>query len=207
MKVSVFVTRAAEDEHAAPVLQNLGAWNKCRVSTATSERLHAHSRIGYLCVSLVVALAGVILCYLCDIYRLHAPEPSTLVLYTLKSRCVPVVTVVLAMIVAAVAGDRIISCSMQERDASDEHTKPLLVHEYSQAEVAPPDGHHDVRAERPDIDALVRGAVVQAKMRLIVAACGPAALVKAVGDAVAAGKQQNRHTKVEISFSGSDPAW
>ena len=66
---------------------------------------------------------------------------------------------------------------------------------------------HDVRAGRPSFDALVREAAqgLEAPRRLVVAACGPAALVNAARRAVAAARKECRGVRLE--FSGSESRW
>ena len=66
-----------------------------------------------------------------------------------------------------------------------------------------------MRAGRPSFDALVReaaqGLEEAAPRRLVVAACGPAALVNAARKAVAAARKECRGVRIE--FAGGDSAW
>lgn len=74
------------------------------------------------------------------------------------------------------------------------------------AEGATAAASHEVRAGRPDVDALVLAAAAGLEAHgLVVAACGPAALVEAAWKAVAAARKE--HHRVRIEFSGSDSRW
>lgn len=71
------------------------------------------------------------------------------------------------------------------------------------------DEGHTVRKGRPDTDALVLAAAAgleaQALTHLVVAACGPNALVEAGRNAVAAARKE--YHDVRIEFHGSDSRW
>ena len=71
------------------------------------------------------------------------------------------------------------------------------------------DEGHTVRKGRPDTDALVLAAAAgleaQALTHLVVAACGPTALVEAARNAVAAARKEDHG--VRIDFHGSDSRW
>ena len=65
---------------------------------------------------------------------------------------------------------------------------------------------HSMHAGRPDLEALVRTAATAAAStgRLVVAACGPPALVEAARKAVAAAR---KGSDVHLEFTGTDPRW
>lgn len=65
---------------------------------------------------------------------------------------------------------------------------------------------HSMHAGRPDLEALVRAAATAAAStgRLVVAACGPPALVEAARKAVAAAR---KGSDVHLEFTGTDPRW
>ena len=65
---------------------------------------------------------------------------------------------------------------------------------------------HSMHAGRPDLEALVRtaAAVAASTGRLVVAACGPPALVDAARKAVAAAR---KGSDVHLEFTGTDPRW
>jgi NAD(P)H-flavin reductase len=68
-----------------------------------------------------------------------------------------------------------------------------------------------VRPGRPDLDALLRTAAAAAAqsqaIRLVVAACGPPALVEAARRAVAAARKGKQISGVRLEFTGTDPRW
>ena len=71
---------------------------------------------------------------------------------------------------------------------------------------------HTVRIGRPDFGALIRSATAELATpppgttpRLVVAACGPPALVEAAREAVAAARTECRAVRIE--FSGGDARW
>ena len=68
-------------------------------------------------------------------------------------------------------------------------------------------GGHDVRPGRPDVHALVRAAAVEAgaQQHVVIAACGPASLVAAARNAVAACRKEVRGVRLE--FAGSGARW
>tara|TARA_B110001452_G_C15228428_1_gene425708 strand:- start:346 stop:2553 length:2208 start_codon:yes stop_codon:yes gene_type:complete len=69
-------------------------------------------------------------------------------------------------------------------------------------------GGHEVRSGRPDVDALVRAATAGLKTcHLVVAACGPPALVETARKAVVAARKERHSHGVLIEFSGSDSRW
>jgi hypothetical protein len=210
--VTVFVTQ--DCEAVARMMDELesnegGVSSQCRISAETSGQ--STLRFSNLLVSLVVALLGIAVCYLADMHRLHAPEPTTLASYALKSRCLPIVMVMAAMVVVAAVGPRAVSCKQRgvREEADARHGKMLLANEHVPPQTAAQTGGlHDVRAGRPDVEALVMEAVALARGRLVVAACGPAVLVSAAQEAAAlAAKMHNSSTGVEVEFSGSDPRW
>ena len=92
-------------------------------------------------------------------------------------------------------------------DASSTAQPPPARAAPEEAQPADREGH-DVRAGRPSFDALVREAaqgLEAAPRRLVVAACGPAALVNAARKAVAAARKECRGVRIE--FAGGDSAW
>ena len=69
-------------------------------------------------------------------------------------------------------------------------------------------GGHEVRSGRPDVDALVLAATAGLEARhLVVAACGPPALVETARKAVVAARKERHSHGVLIEFSGSDSRW
>lgn len=69
-------------------------------------------------------------------------------------------------------------------------------------------GGHEVRVGRPGVDALVLAATVGLEGRpLVVAACGPTALVEAARKAVVAAQKERHRHGTPIDFSGSDSRW
>ena len=74
-------------------------------------------------------------------------------------------------------------------------------------------GVHDVQAGRPDLATLIRTAAAEAATmaqqqdhaRLVVAACGPAELVKATQNAVRSVRKEG--SCVRLCFSGTDSRW
>lgn len=76
-----------------------------------------------------------------------------------------------------------------------------------------PCAHHEVRAGRPNLAALVRSAAAEAativqqdgKVRLVVATCGPPGLVEATHTAV--GSVRKEGSPVDLCHSGADSNW
>ena len=67
---------------------------------------------------------------------------------------------------------------------------------------------HDVREGRPDLFALVRAAAAPRETHsLVVAACGPIALVEATRKAVIDNRKLCQRMGVRLEFSGTDSRW
>ena len=148
--------------------------------------------------------------------------------YTLSRRVLPIVLIVASMLLAAAASRCVSACAPSRRcygypavtelararqpqeplftDASSTAQPPPARAAPEEAQPADREGH-DVRAGRPSFDALVRDAAqgLDAPRRLVVAACGPAALVNAARKAVAAARKECRGVRIE--FAGGDSAW
>jgi len=66
-------------------------------------------------------------------------------------------------------------------------------------------GHH-LQFGRPDIDSVLQSAVEGLETKfLVVAACGPPALVETVRNAVVAAKME--HPSISFEFRGCNPNW
>ena len=159
---------------------------------------------------------------------------TTLVGYTTLRRALPICLIALSMVgtmaICRRAADRIRACASRRSSVDPTCTEelgpvrpqqpqvPLFTGGSSTAQVLLEGGVtaasapsragscQAVHAGRPDLEALVRTAATAAasKRRLVVAACGPPALVEATRKAVAAAR---KGSDVHIEFTGTDPRW
>ena len=159
-------------------------------------------------VSLGAALVGMFAAYWG--YYVHVAPNMTLLGYTVTRRCLPIVLVAVLMVAATAVGSRVLVRAQKRRRRADMEGGLLLPTRSGDQSVivtTGPDNGHDVRVGRPDFDVLVRAAVVgvAGKQRVVVAACGPTALVAAARKSVKSVRKE--HRSVCLEFSGSESSW
>ena len=186
-------------------------------------------------VSLVTTLVGLLTVYYSEKYAYSARTSArSLLEYAINGRLVPILFFLACMAVLSVSGKRaaLICAELIERGqrkvdgsvSSEDHSELPILHSRLSSLLTLPSTtmtrtHHGpseslgsviIRLGRPNIDELIHDAASSLDMhkRLIIAACGPPALVTSVQAGVAKAKRECNHRYgAHIQFCGSDSIW